>query len=135
MFQKIKEYAFKGLLPSYYFRQLFVSVWLPGALLYIFGNKMLETGFSIEHLPNLIFPIIFWVLYPYSRFVYEVIMEFIFGETVFLVNIVLLFLVKFITMTACYVFSPIIAPIGLVFLYFYNAKAAKKMEQQLEDNE
>jgi hypothetical protein len=61
-------------------------------------------------------------LYPYSRFVYESIVGFIFGENVFFVNVLFLFTAKFITMLIYWSFAAFIAPLGLLYLYFYHTK-------------
>lgn len=62
------------------------------------------------------------LLYPYSRFVYESIITFILGDNVFFVNSLLMLTIKMITIIICWIFSVFIAPIGLIWLYFYHNK-------------
>jgi len=61
-------------------------------------------------------------LYLYFRFVYESVADFIFGDNVFFVNALFLLAVKFITILLSYGFAFIIAPLGLLYLYFYHTK-------------
>ncbi len=70
----------------------------------------------------LLFIAISTLLYPYSRFVYDSIIGFIMGENVFFVNAIKLLIIKFTTMTLCWVFSIFVAPIGLAYLYFHHSK-------------
>ena len=108
--------TFGGLSASYYLRQLFFGAIFTAlfiALMYNGGDKRI---FSY-----LIF-IANTFLYPYSRFVYESIVDFIFGDNVFFVNALFLLAVKFITMLLCYGFAFIIVPLGLLYLYFYHTK-------------
>jgi hypothetical protein len=65
------------------------------------------------------------LLYPYSRFVYESVVDFIIGRNVFLVNVILMLAFKVATMMLCWGLAIFIAPIGLVYLYFYHSKAER----------
>jgi hypothetical protein len=106
-----------GLSFRYYFRQLFFGFVI--AVLSIFMQN--QTGRPL--------PVFVWVffiintfLYPYSRFVYERIIGFILGENVFYVNTIVMLVVKYITMSLCWGLALLIAPIGLVWLYFYHTR-------------
>lgn len=66
------------------------------------------------------------ILYPYSRFVYESVISYIMGENVFFVNAILMLVVKFFTMVLCWAFAIFIAPIGLLYLYFYHSKIERQ---------
>ncbi len=57
-------------------------------------------------------------LYPYSRYVYHSIADYIIGNDVYMVNIILLLIIRFFFMVICWSFGFIIAPIGLIYLYF-----------------
>lgn len=65
-------------------------------------------------------------LYPYARFVYESIIDYILGNNVFFANTILVLIVKLFTMIFCYSFAIFIAPIGLIYLYFYHTKQEKQ---------
>ena len=87
--------TFGGLSASYYLRHLFFGAIFTAlfiALMYNGGDKRI---FSY-----LIFTANTF-LYPYSRFVYESIVDFIFGDNVFFVNALFLLVAKFITMLLC----------------------------------
>lgn len=62
------------------------------------------------------------VLYPYARFVYEGIIGFFLGESVFFMNSGVLLLAKFLTMFACWLFALYVAPISLIYLYVQNSR-------------
>ncbi|MCW9718731.1 MULTISPECIES: hypothetical protein [unclassified Avibacterium] len=121
--------TFGGLNKAYYFRHLFFGVVifiLLELLIFNAGKGIIDHKFILSTLMFLIFTL----LYPYSRFVYESIVGYIFGENVFIVNAILLLITKMVTMLICFMFSWIIAPIGLVFLYFYHTKQEKQTEQE-----
>ena len=62
------------------------------------------------------------VLYPYSRFVYESIVDYVVGDTVILWNGFLFIIAKTVTMFLCWLFSIFVAPIGMVYLYWHHSK-------------
>ena len=88
--------TFGGLSSPYYLRQLFFGAIFTALLIVL--------------------------MYKYSRFVYESVADFIFGDNVFFVNALFLLVAKFITMLLCYGFAFVIAPLGLLYLYFYHTK-------------
>jgi predicted membrane protein len=113
LFQK----TFGGLSTPYYFRQLFFSL-IIAAFLIITGT---QDGRSIP-LRSLFFIMVSTLLYPYSRFVYESIAGFIIGNNVFFVNALVLLATKFITMLMCWTFALLVAPVGLLYLYFHHSR-------------
>jgi hypothetical protein len=106
-----------GLSNAYYFRQFLFGLIFP-ALFY----SMLTQ--STNGIPGVLITIVIvnTLLYPYSRFVYEKITGFIFGENVFFVNAIFLLVTKFITMYFCWALAIFIAPVGLGYLYFHHSK-------------
>lgn len=113
--------TFGGLSGSYYFRQLFFSLIL-AMLIY----SMMSS--SSHHLPVITLALFGanTLLYPYSRFVYERITGFILGENIFFVNALLMLATKAFTMMMCWLLAIFIAPVGLLFLYFYHSRAEAK---------
>jgi len=109
---------FKGLTKEYYFRQIFFGVLV--AILYIF--MILEVEGSNLKYPIILMAIINTILYPYSRFAYETIMSFILGNTFFIHNILFFITWKAFTIVMCWALALFIAPIGLIFIYFYQKK-------------
>lgn len=78
------------------------------------------------------------ILYPYSRFVYHSITDFIFGNNMFIVNAFLMLILKFLMMMICWFFAIFVAPIGLLYLYYHHTKEEKKLEaeeQSRQDDE
>lgn len=114
---RVLSNTFGGLSKSYYLRQLFFS------LLMLSMAAYLENMSKNPHARDFLFYsylVVSTFLYPYSRFVYESITGFIMGENVFFVNAILMLIVKAITMLLCWGYSIIIAPVGLIYLYFRN---------------
>ncbi|TXI35794.1 MAG: hypothetical protein E6Q69_00740 [Aquipseudomonas alcaligenes] len=116
--QDIIRKTFGGLSTQYYLRQLFFGGLLAALVIFMTlnGNKPIELGLIALLAVNTF-------LYPYSRFVYESIINFIMGGNVFFVNAIFMLIVKIITMTLCWSFAIFIAPIGLAYLYYHHSKA------------
>ena len=106
--------TFGGLSLQYYFRQLVFGLAFPVLILSITTHPITIVMIALLVVNTL--------LYPYSRFVYEGVIGFIMGQNVFWVNAVLVLLVKLITMALCWGFALFIAPVGLVYLYYYRSK-------------
>lgn len=62
------------------------------------------------------------LLYPYSRFVYEGVIDYILGTNVFYVNSWLLLAWKLLMMVLCWALAIFIAPVGLACLYIYHSR-------------
>ena len=107
---KIIKKTFGGLSMSYYLRHLFF-----GAIMAVFFIYMFYNLGRASILVALVF-VVNALIYLYSRFVYESIVDFIFGNALFLLAI------KIITMLICFGFAMFIAPIGLIYLYYYHSK-------------
>ncbi len=121
-----------GIDRGYYFRQLFFGSLLGGFLIFIIwnashaNNNVMSDKEIHKFIGTSIFIIINTLLYPYARLVYETIVDFILGNNIFFVDSLFMLLVKFFTMSMCWVFSIVLFPIGLLFIYFYQRKEAKK---------
>lgn len=101
--------TFGGLSKAYYFRQFCFAL--------IFSIFLL-----IQSLSFLPMALLCQFLYPYSRFVYESIIDFIMGDNVVIMDGFVLLFWKIMVMCLCYIFSIFIAPIGLLYLYYYHSK-------------
>lgn len=115
--------TFGGLSREYYFRQFVFGLIFPAFVVYM----SMESGRAPQAGVIAVF-IVNTLLYPYSRFVYESIMGFIFGKNEFYVNAILMLFVKFMTMAMCWSFAIFIAPLGLAYLYYYHSKANPETE-------
>lgn len=118
-----------GLSRAYYIRQFLFGLIFFISIVAISYNGYNYTGNTSILVKNVILGLICLLLYPYSRFVYESIIEYILGDNVFFVNVPLMLVTKLITMAICFVFSIFIAPIGLIYLYFYHSKQEKLQNQ------
>lgn len=118
-----------GLSKAYYTRQFLFGLIFFIFIVAISYNGYNYTGKTSILVTNIILGLICLLLYPYSRFVYESIIEYILGDNVFFVNAPLMLVTKLITMAICFIFSIFIAPIGLIYLYFYHSKQEKLQNQ------
>ena len=110
--------TFGGLTAPYYFRHFFFGLMFP-----------VITYFSLRdnlYPPPLIATYAFvaanTLLYPYARFVYESVVHFILGDSVFYINAGVHLLWKFLTMYCCWFLAIPIAPVGLVYVYLLHSK-------------
>jgi len=109
--------TFGGLSTQYYFRQFFFGALFFALMFFIMSKSPNPIQISL-----VIFMAISTFLYPYSRFVYESIVNFIMGENVFFVNAIFMLFTKLFTMLICWAFAIFIAPIGLAYLYYHHSK-------------
>lgn len=109
--------SFGGLTAQYLFRQYVFGI-VMAILLFIVIPKM---NFGIG-----VFIVINTLLYPYARFVYETIIDFIIGDHFFILPIPVLFMWKTFTMIMVWGFAIFIAPVGLLCLYLYHTYQEKK---------
>ncbi|EDQ6555061.1 hypothetical protein S675_003253 [Salmonella enterica subsp. enterica] len=114
-----------GLDTAYYIRHFIFGAAI--ATLFFFMINASKAGIDAKFLIMLS---ICTILYPYSRFVYEQIVNFIMGDNVFFGNAIFMLAIKFTTMALCWGLSIFIAPIGLVYLYFYHTKAEKNTNSE-----
>ncbi|SEG08992.1 hypothetical protein [Marinobacterium lutimaris] len=118
--QDVFRKTFGGLTTQYYLRQFFFGVLV--AAFFIFMTINAKQSMDIG---SIIYAVIATLLYPYSRFVYESIVNFVLGDNVFFVNAIFMLIVKFFTIVMCWFLSIFIAPVGLAYLFYHHSKAAK----------
>lgn len=116
-----------GLSREYYWRHFFFAVvifTLPFLVLsYVLQSEDLD--FSLN--PNVLImaamvAVLLCFIYPYSRFTYDRIMGFIMGDTLYLINPIVLLIWRFFVFIICMQFAFVLAPLGLIYLYFYHTK-------------
>ncbi|EPW6985794.1 hypothetical protein ACWOYS_004252 [Vibrio parahaemolyticus] len=114
--------SFGGLTKEYYIRQFLFGLIFTSLFMYMLFTQPKDPGESVA-----LFAIFLvnTLLYPYSRFVYEGIFDFIIGKNVFILPVIPMFIAKVATMFLCWGLSIFIAPIGLVFLHFYSSNNVK----------
>jgi len=109
--------TFGGLSPQYYFRQFVFGLIFPALFFF-----MSSIGTMPMNATMIVVLAVNTLLYPYSRFVYESIVNFIIGENLFAINALLLLMVKLMTMAICWGSAIFIAPVGLAYLYWHHSK-------------
>lgn len=119
--------TFGGLDKAYYFRNLFFALILAGifAAIQYTSHEMLvkrNAASSAANIAMYLYIAISALLYPYARFVYESIVNFIIGDNVFFINASILLAWKFMVMMMLFLFAIFIAPIGLLYLWYYHSK-------------
>lgn len=135
LFKQFYYFSLKGLSRSYYWESFIKGAIVPVILvaIYIYAGKSSLSQilqFSLGWLVLLIF-------YPFSKFVYDTLMNFLMGNTIFITNVVLLFLWRYFVYAILLCFSIFIAPIGWIILFFLNKSEYKKAiaEQQQNSNQ
>ena len=121
----IFEKTFGGLSREYYFREFIFGLIFVVLFFYPYYVK----GMTIPPIGVILTAILSQILYPYSRFVYHSITDFIFGNNMFIVNAFPMLILKFLMMI-CWFFAIFIAPIGLLYLYYHHTKEEKKLEAE-----
>lgn len=107
--------TFGGLSASYYTRQFLFGLIFPVITYFASQGKPV-------HLSMILTVIVNTLLYPYSRFVYESVVNFIIGQNVFFVDGLLLLAGKIVTMLFCWAAAILIAPVGLAYLFYHHSK-------------
>lgn len=91
----------------------------------VIATLLIAVSVSGKHQPNfgfITFVLINTALYPYARFVYESVVNYIVGNNQFYWNAATFVIAKYLTIMTCWAFAIFIAPVGLIFLYFRNSK-------------
>lgn len=109
--------TFGGLTPSYYGRQLFFGALFAAFFIYMKSRAPLGIDFA-----TVAISVASTLLYPYSRFVYESVVAFIMGHNMFLVNALFMLFIKVMTMFMCWFLAILIAPLGLLYLYWHHSR-------------
>jgi hypothetical protein len=109
--------TFGGLTREYLIRQYFFGI-IMGCLALMAHNSQ-PGGWTFN---GVFSSLLFTALYPYSRFAYESVVEFIVGDNVFWGSALVMLGMKLITMLMCFVMGPLLAPLGLAYLYLINRK-------------
>lgn len=112
--------TFGGLSASYYIRHFVFGLGFLAFILLITSQ-----GKHSLHFDTILMLVVNTLLYPYSRFVYESIVNFVVGQNVFFVNAILMLGVKLMTMWLCWTLALAIAPFGLAYLYYHHSKTAR----------
>lgn len=96
-----------------------------------FSNPEISTGTAVIGILSYIAGALFLlILYPFSRFAYESIVEFVMGNNVIISNALLFLTYKYISYAILLCFSFVIAPIGMIILFFYNKHQFKLAQEQ-----
>ena len=141
----ILQKTFGGLDRAYYFRNLFFAVILAGifvAIQYSSHSAMVDRNitatasaeYGVANAFMYVYIAISALLYPYARFVYESIVNFIMGDNVFFINAFVLLAWKFMVMMMLFLFAIFIAPIGLLYLWYYHNKN-KNFDENYDEDE
>lgn len=111
--------SFGGLSTQYYVRQFLFGLIFPALLLFILshGSKPVAVPVTL-----LLYFAVNSFLYPYSRFVYESVVDYIVGRNIFILPALIVLFFKWMTMGLCWCLAIFIAPVGLLYLYVRNSR-------------
>ena len=109
--------TFGGLKMSYLFRQ-----YIFGALIFAFLYYVATSNNRTLDIATIAFFTINTLLYPYARFVYENVVDFIVGDNVFFVSAIFMMITKCITMLICWWAAVFVAPLGLAYIYYQQVR-------------
>ncbi|HAP4240838.1 TPA: hypothetical protein IUV43_000762 [Enterococcus faecalis] len=104
--------VFTSLHPAYLIRQYIFSG-IVTAFFYFSSPDTAPTSFYV-------FLGLSFLLYPFAMFVYDSIVSLLMGNNVWITSGILAFIWGFIKILLIYFFSVLIAPIGILILYFTN---------------
>ena len=107
-----------GISPQYYFRQFIFGLIFP----LLFYYMTTQSGKSIP-VDIFTFFVVSTFLYPYSRFVYESIINFFLADNILFANALLTLVSNLIAIVISWSFAIFIAPIGLACLYCHHSKS------------
>ncbi len=114
---EILKRSFGGISLSYYLEQLAFGLAASGFLFYLSLNG--QQSFNLLTVP-------FWgvnaLLYPYSRLIHAKVVEYFLWNEVAFVNDFFSVFLKLITIIFCWMLAPLLAPIGLLYLYRRDRK-------------
>ncbi|WP_375058468.1 hypothetical protein [Zobellella sp. DQSA1] len=113
--------TFGGLSMAYYVRQFIFGLIFPAIMIFMGFNS--GAGVSAGMIALMV---VSSLLYPYSRFAYESIMDFVMGDNMFVVNAIMMLFVKLLTMMLCWFFAIFVAPLGLLYLYFRHSRLERQ---------
>ncbi|AOK11005.1 hypothetical protein [Burkholderia vietnamiensis] len=111
--------SFGGLSTQYYVRQFLFGLIFPALLLFVLSRGSKPVAIPVG---ALLFFAVNCFLYPYSRFVYEGIVDYIVGRNVFFLPALVVLFFKWMTMALCWSCAIFIAPVGLLYLYVRNSR-------------
>jgi hypothetical protein len=114
--------TFGGLDKAYYFRQLFFGALLPVFIIFISSQSPTAKPMPVS---AMFYFGINTLLYPYSKFVWDSVKDFLMGNTVITLALPLFLLVKLFTIVICWGLAIFVAPIGLIWLWWHHSKAEK----------
>lgn len=119
MFRKL-GWIFCGLQPAYYLRHFILISPLPLVMLTHMHLTDVQTHTIIwTQVQGFCFVAVSCFLYPFSRFVYESVVNWIMGDNVLIANALVWLITKLVTITLCFVFGVVLAPIAWIYIFWY----------------
>jgi len=106
-----------GLSFKYYARNFFFGALLAYILyfLHTYNGDPLPLGMAVFFMLNTL-------LYPYARFAWDSVADFILGANVFFLNMFLMLFIKMVVIMFCWGLSIFIAPVGMAYLFYYHSR-------------
>ena len=119
MFRKL-GWIFCGLQPAYYLRHFILISPLPLFILTHTHLTDVHTHMIVwSQIQGVALITVSWFLYPFSRFVYESVVNWIMGDNIFIANALIWLIAKLFTMALCFSFAIFLAPIAWIYIFWY----------------
>jgi len=112
--------TFGGLSGPYYLRHFLFGLMFPVLTYFTLRDNLYPLPFR-----GYVLIVANGFLYPYARFVYEGIIDFVIGDNIFFIGAWPMLLVKFLTMYACWLLAPFIAPVAFIYLYVFHTRSSR----------
>ncbi|PPA31092.1 hypothetical protein C3737_02570 [Aeromonas jandaei] len=112
--------TFGGLDKSYYLRQLFFGALLPAVIIFMTTQNPTAKPMPVS---AMFYLGLNTILYPYSKFVWDSIKNFLMGSNIVTLALPFFLLVKLFTIVICWGMAIFIAPIGLAWLWWHHSKS------------
>ncbi|OQK43462.1 hypothetical protein CRN46_22085 [Vibrio vulnificus] len=109
--------AFRGLDKSYLVKQYFIGILV--CVIYAFIVRKYGQGLGLY---SLVAFSVNTLLYPYSRFLFESLVKFIFGNTRFDKGSGMLVMLKLLSIVFCWSSALFVAPFGLLYIHFRGVR-------------
>lgn len=106
--------VFTSLQPSYFIRQYAFSG-IMVAFIYFGSNRNVPVSLELLLILN-------FLLYPFATFAYDSLIHLLLGNTVWIVSGLWSLIYSILKIGLIFFFSTLIAPIGILLLYFMNRK-------------
>lgn len=125
---KCLYYGFFGISLKYYITNFFWGI-LPFLFMFYMGMNNTSAGFNWGTFVGIV---VVMLLYPYARLGYALITDTLLGDRVWILPLGTIFIWYFIRMVIVWMASPVLIPVGLIYLAYHQFKMEKEIISSME---